>query len=150
MKGPYRKVGTEFNRVRTDINANTDDIYSDIKEVAADAKKTVNTAIEARSSAIDAKAQSQRAEAKADRVRAEFNEVIADGDSNAEVVASRVANDGVAKASLPERLASDAEKVSKQISEVDESVGRRELKTKSSVKACSSIYRSSFPTKETS
>ncbi|WZY36132.1 hypothetical protein NSR02_07240 [Bacillus sp. FSL W8-1122] len=51
-----------------------------------------------------AKAQAGRAEEKADRVRAEFDEIVSDGDSNAEVAAARVATDGESKGSLSTRI----------------------------------------------
>ncbi|WDF02746.1 hypothetical protein [Shouchella hunanensis] len=116
-KGPYRKIGARFDRVRTEMNDNMDDIWSDIQAIDTNSRNTITTAQEAKKLSESSKEQSDRAEKKADRVRAELDEVISDGNSNAEVAASRIASDGVTKGSLPERILYEVDNLNDKITQ---------------------------------
>lgn len=107
MRGPYRDVGKSFEEANVTHNKNMDDVWKDMQAINGESKKTVASANEAKTEAMYAKSVATKAETKVGRLESQFNEVIADGDSNAEVAASRIAMDGESKGSLPARLTSD-------------------------------------------
>lgn len=119
MRGPYRNVGKNFEEANVTHNKNMDDVWKDMQTINADSKKTVSTALEARTESIMAKTIARSAEKKADQVQKGFDEVIADGDSNAEVAASRVGSDGETQDSLPSRLLHDYNSLVNEISKTN-------------------------------
>lgn len=119
------RVGTEFNRVRTGLNENADIVESEFNSLSKISGEAESKSTQSLSVAMEAKVQSQRAEDKADRVRSELDEIVNDGESDAEVAAARVPMEGNAEPSLSARLVKDFTEVNQRLE--DQQVTLNEL-----------------------